>query len=426
MDTATYRSQQPYAGNKQPSMKRRCVDHDYTDRRIYMVTIVVEGRRPLLGQVVGNPDHGSSSPDAPRLVPTPLGQAVSNCWYAIHDRYPAIEVVSLQLMPDHLHGILFVRSRLPRPLGQVISGFKAACNKAYRTLVLHQEPPAVAAMPQQTQPQPMPSGSAAPVNPASAPPATAPTTRLNPAPAPLNPAPAPFNPSPTASPAVVSVAALPQPSASASTPAAPPASPPRPPRSAYDRKHGLLFEAGFNDRLLTHRNQLAAWRHYLADNPRRLLMRRLHPDLFRVRFNIEVGGQTFATLGNRFLLEYPIRLQVQCTRQLSDEGIAMQVDRFMAAAHQGAVLVSPAISPGEKAVMRAAFNAHTPIIVLAENGLTPFSKPGGEWMEACSRGQLLVMTPWQHHNERTVIARSQCLKLNDMARMICENKHSET
>ena len=43
-----------------------------------------------------------------------------------------IEVKALQMMPDHLHGILFVREQLPVHLGQVISGFKAGCRKAMR------------------------------------------------------------------------------------------------------------------------------------------------------------------------------------------------------------------------------------------------------------------------------------------------------
>ena len=40
-------------------------------------------------------------------------------------------------------------------------------------------------------------------------------------------------------------------------------------------------------------------------------------------------------------------------------------------------------------------------------------------MEACARGQLLILAPWEHHNEHIAISRNQCLSLNDMARMIC-------
>jgi hypothetical protein len=89
-------------------------------------------------------------------------------------------------------------------------------------------------------------------------------------------------------------------------------------------------------------------------------------------------------------------------------------------ARSGAVLVSPCISKGEKAVMRAAFNEGLPLIVLQENGFTDLAKPHGSRMEACARGQLLLLAPWQHHNEQHLIRRDQCLALNDLAHMICE------
>ena len=52
----------------------------------------------------------------------------------IHRYFPQIEVMAVQMMPDHMHGILFVREPLPVHLGQVISGFKAGCRKAQRAL----------------------------------------------------------------------------------------------------------------------------------------------------------------------------------------------------------------------------------------------------------------------------------------------------
>lgn len=93
----------------------------------------------------------------------------------------------------------------------------------------------------------------------------------------------------------------------------------------------------------------------------------------------------------------------------------------MRAASQGAVLVSPSISPGEKAVMRTAFERGFPLVILQENGFAELAKPGGKRMEACAEGRLLMMAPWQHHNEHTAIRRDQCLSLNDMARQISSN-----
>lgn len=48
------------------------------------------------------------------------------------------------------------------------------------------------------------------------------------------------------------------------------------PRPKDDRRHGLLFARGYNDRLLLREGQLDNWLHYLADNPRRLILKREH------------------------------------------------------------------------------------------------------------------------------------------------------
>jgi len=56
MKREVYESQKAFAGEKKPSMLRRCVGHDYTERMMYMVTMVTEGRRPLFGKVTGRSD----------------------------------------------------------------------------------------------------------------------------------------------------------------------------------------------------------------------------------------------------------------------------------------------------------------------------------------------------------------------------------
>ena len=355
MDKERYESQKPFAGEKKPSMLRRCIDHDYTERMMYMVTMVTEGRRPLFGQVVGNCQAADDSDDAPRIKLTELGLRVEKEWWGIPQYYPQIEIIALQMMPDHLHGIIFVKEQMEKDLSRVIRGFKTGCNRAYRELVLGTLPPV---------------------------------------------------PSVSPVPPVSSVVTQSQQTA------------PQPQRK--NTPYGLLFAHGFNDKLLLRRGQLQRWLDYLSDNPRRLLMKREHPDLFRVQRGLVVGTQQFSAIGNRFLLDRPVRLQVQCSRRLTPAEIEAKVSDCLAQARRGAVLVSPSISPGEKAVMRAAFDEGLPLILLQENGFTDLAKPGGKRMEACARGQLLLLAPWEHHNERLTIRRDQCLSLNDMARMICE------
>jgi len=358
MDAETYRKQKAFAGEKKPSMLRRMVDHDYTGRQMYMVTIVTEGRRPLLGQVVGRSDGQAGTADEPRCELSELGEAVVERWMATEQFYPEIKVVALQMMPDHLHGILFVTKQMEAHLGQAIKGFKTGCNKAYRRIVLG-EVPSVATRSQQTGLATQQTGQ-------------------------------------------------------------------KRDRSLDNRQHGLLFALGYNDRLLLRAGQLDTWMNYLHDNPCRLLMKREHPDLFRVQRNVKIGSLTFSAIGNLFLAQRPVLLQVQCSRRLTTVEIEAYKQQMLAAARQGAVLVSPSISPGEKAVMRAAFDEGLPLIFLQENGFTDLAKPGGQRMKACSCGQLLILAPWEHHNERVTISRNQCLNLNEMSRMICESGLSNT
>ncbi|MBR4268158.1 MAG: hypothetical protein IKQ47_00020 [Prevotella sp.] len=367
MDRATYESQKAFAGDKISSMQRRCVDNDYTERRMYMITMVTEGRRPLFGEVAGRSEATEPSPDAPHIVLTRLGEAVAQAWHDISTYHPEVEVVALQMMPDHLHGILFVKEKMEKPLGKVLLGFKQGCNKAFRELLpsdyAHQDDHAhqvesVAVLQQQTEQQ-----------------------QTN---------------------EVESVAVSQQ------------------PPKYTDRKHGLLFAKGYNDRILFRQGQLERWLHYLKDNPRRLLMKRENPELFRVQRGLKYAGMSFSAIGNRFLLEKPMKVQVQCSRRMTDEEVQRRLNECLALARQGAVMVSPAISQGEKAIMRAVFDEGLPVIYLQENGFTDLAKPGGKRMEACARGQLLILAPWEHHNERLTIKRGQCLQLNDMARAICE------
>lgn len=156
------------------------------------------------------------------------------------------------------------------------------------------------------------------------------------------------------------------------------------------------------------------------DNPRRLLVKREHPEFFRVQRSLTWKGMTFSALGNRFLLRKPFLIQIQCSRSLTEEQIEAEKAKALALCRQGAILVSPSISPGEKAIMRAAFDAGFPEIILKDNGFAPLAKPSGKSFDACALGQLLFLGPTYHSNEHKSISRTECLGLNDIARRLCE------
>lgn len=321
-----------YAGPAKPSMLRRCATHDYRARSIYMVTLTTADRRhPWLGRVTGSTQAPQGSSLYPHISLSPLGAAVRDEWLAIPRHHPEIELLAFQIMPDHLHGIIFVKETMPRPLGMVIAGFKTSCNKAFRRIILGEDDDS------------------------------------------------------------------------------------RHPVPKADRRSDLLWSRGYNDRLLSHEGQLQRWTDYIHQNPYRLQMKREHPDLFRIQRDLHFGPYTFAAIGNRFLLSRPYKLALQCSRSLTPEQTEEKRQRYAEAAAEGAVVISPAISPGEKAIMRSLFDAGRPLVYLQENGFAPLAKPGGRRMEACALGRLLILAPWQHHNERQPIQRAQCLSLNAMA-----------
>lgn len=114
-------------------MKRRCDEHDYTERGIYMITMSTEGRKPLFGTLRGNP-LATEGNDKPQVILSPLGEHVRTCWQDIPSYYPKVKIIKLCIMPDHIHGVLFVKEKIPYHLGTIINGFKAGTRKAAREL----------------------------------------------------------------------------------------------------------------------------------------------------------------------------------------------------------------------------------------------------------------------------------------------------
>lgn len=179
-----------------------------------------------------------------------------------------------------------------------------------------------------------------------------------------------------------------------------------------------LFEKGYCDKILLHDGQLDNWKRYLDDNPRRLLMKRRNPDLFTVLSGMEVAGEPCQVVGNRFLLNIPDKMAVIVHRRYSDEEYARLRAAWLACGERGGVLVSAAISPKEKAVLREAMNLGYRIILLMENGFPKLYKPSGEAFDACAAGLLLQISPWEYHMEKRSITRGQCLHLNSLAERI--------
>ena len=97
----------------QHSMKRRSLWHDYHGRGTYMLTLVVEGRMPLLGKLWGRVDARPGDGDAPKVMLSELGIAIAKEEIPkIHKYYPQVEVWRVCIMPDHIHLIVRVKEDL--------------------------------------------------------------------------------------------------------------------------------------------------------------------------------------------------------------------------------------------------------------------------------------------------------------------------
>ena len=282
----------------QHKMKRRKPWHDYHRKGTYMVTLVVEGRRPVLGKLIMSAGEQDTSVEL-----TALGKAIRNEEVQkISAIYKMVEIWKLCIMPDHIHMIVRIKEDLPegKHLGHIVAGFKGGCSRAW--------------------------------------------WRMD---------------RPCADAQGVVAATDAQRVVAATTPAASAAGMPS------------LFERGYNDLILLNDSQLDNWKHYLDDNPRRLAIKRLHPDFFTTLNYIDIAEWHCQIVGNRFLLDIPQKVAVIVHSAYSDKEYAEYKKEWLACGEAGGILVSAAIATREKEVMREAMNRGYRIILVRENGFPP-------------------------------------------------------
>ena len=91
---------------------------------------------------------------------------------------------------------------------------------------------------------------------------------------------------------------------------------------------------------------------------------------------------------------------MEISRSASEEQIKERLNAVIAAAHNGAVTYTAAISKGERIIARAVREQGFPLVVLLNDGFPKegsqqehYYKPGGVYFDACSKGKLLLMEP---------------------------------
>lgn len=340
----------------------------------------------------------------PYIALNAFGKAVERCIDDIPRFYPQFRVIERVVMPNHVHIVLRVVERLPekKPLGFYLNKWKVGVNQAYKEICLGVRKETKMHIRQSSRPM-------------------AETARLR-----AN----------------------------------------RIKGGGHGHKDpdtGLVFETNFHDRILFRPEQLGTVVAYVRENPRRLWELVHNREYFVKTLNwrltlpvlpeggtknayrwwhyypggreallregvkgliapLEFDGEsmtiTFNAIGNRELLQVPERMQIQCSRSMSEEAIDELVDDVLEACAHGVVIISPCISNGEKRVARAVMDAGYPLIVIFPNGIPPQSdeyKPYGAYFYACAKGQLLILSPWDFKKGTTTLARWQCLMLNDVS-----------
>ena len=220
------------------------------------------------------------------------------------------------------------------------------------------------------------------------------------------------------------------------------------------------WSEGFVDVILWRDGQLQAMLDYLADNPRRLAMKRADPGLFKrvvdLQIVLKIGDASsrcreelvghFSAIGNRFLLEAPLA-QVQVSRrfcryrritlpsggskiardaggepivELETPEYRARRDELLAAARHGAVLVSPCVSDGERQIAREALSAGMKLITMLNKGFSPLQKPTGRYFDACAEGRLLMIAPcaWPYVPGEKPMTRFEATAMNRLCQWI--------
>ena len=305
---------------------------------IYHITFVVAGRQPLLGNFTI--DH-----DEPRCLPTDLGSAISHDLAEIHQRRPYVRLLAKQLMPDHIHVLLYVTDDCSVSIKEIARGMRQGWRQMATTVRIDPQ------MPSAEEYKQMPKG----------------WTQM--------------------------------PKGVTQMPKGGTQMPKGVTQMPDTGTHQPLFETPFF-RTLAHKGQLDAMIQYIHDNPRRAMLKQQNPDLFTLRRDTRVGELCFTSLGNLFLLDYPEKQPIICSRTLSEQQITAQQTDALYQAEKGCITVTAAISPGERQIAKAIRKAGFPLIILLKDGFPKagdphekYYKPGGVYFEACAAGRLLLLEP---------------------------------
>ncbi|WP_313689057.1 transposase, partial [Pantoea sp.] len=92
--------------------------YDYKSAGAYFVTLVTRLRVPLFGHI-----------DNSCLIRSHFGTIAELEWFSLSSRIPGLKLDSFVLMPNHLHGILWLGENRLCPLSRIIALYKAGVTR---------------------------------------------------------------------------------------------------------------------------------------------------------------------------------------------------------------------------------------------------------------------------------------------------------
>lgn len=177
-----------------------------------------------------------------------------------------------------------------------------------------------------------------------------------------------------------------------------------------------IFRESYNDQILRRDRSLDTLFQYLRDNPRRLAVRRAHPEFFRRVNALKIGDKTYQAYGNFQLLDCPFKEQVVVHRADTPDERERNRRQWLYTAANGGVLVSPFISPAEKAIRTEAEALDSRTILITNEPFGDRYKPAAHDFSLCQTGRILIISA----NLPSDLSRSACLTMNTLARQIAQ------
>lgn len=339
------------------SYRPRNAGHDYYSRGIYLITLVVSGREHLLSHFVTCNDNKAPS----TIALTPLGEAVQEAWLQIPVRQSAhgnrVVVHACVCMPDHFHGVIEVQEPMQWSLGDIIQAFKAFCTSRWQ------------------QQQGLPCSTNRPIS----------VDYIS-----------------SGAPAWLREKAALHDNEGALV-----RSMSKKQRQEYytflGRQQRPLFDDNYDDTVCLDERHRQAMIAYVHDNPRRARLRQLLPDYLRRCLHVQIGNRSYGAFGNLFLLKWPRKLQVMCHRSHpvshlpyeETDDYAQERGKWEKYIMEGcSAIVTPGISRGEQLMKNECIERGYPLIHLQKDPIGQYWKPEKKRFEACVKGTLLILAPW--------------------------------